>query len=47
MILDTEYEGQRLTPVYSGAVESQEKIAGTVDVRGMGVSGEFTATKAK
>jgi hypothetical protein len=44
---DTEYEGQRLTPVYSGAVDSPEKIVGTVDVRGMGVNGEFTATKSK
>ena len=44
---DTEYEGQKLTPVYSGTVESPERIVGTVDVRGMGVRGEFTATKAK
>lgn len=42
---DTEYEGQRLTPVYSGTLESAEKIVGTVDVQGMGVSGEFTATR--
>jgi hypothetical protein len=44
---DTEYEGQKLTPVYSGTVESPEKIVGTVDIREMGVNGEFTATKAK
>jgi hypothetical protein len=42
-----EYEGQKLTPVYSGTLESAEKIAGTVDVQGMGLGGEFTATKAK
>jgi hypothetical protein len=44
---DMEYEGQRLTPVYSGTLESAEKIVGTVDVQGMGVSGEFTATRGK
>jgi hypothetical protein len=44
---DTEYEGQKLTPVYTGTLESAEKIVGTVDVRGMGLGGEFTATKAK
>jgi hypothetical protein len=44
---EMEYEGQKLTPVYSGTLESPEKIVGTVDVRGMGVGGEFTATKAK
>jgi hypothetical protein len=43
----TEYEGQKLTPVYTGTIESAEKIVGTVDVQGMGLSGEFTATKAK
>jgi hypothetical protein len=44
---DMEYEGQKLTPVYSGTLESVERIAGTVDVRGMGLGGEFSATKAK
>jgi hypothetical protein len=44
---DTEYEGQKLTPVYSGTLESPEKIAGGVDIREMGVSGDFIATKAK
>ena len=43
---DMDYEGQKLTPVYSGTLESADKIAGTVDVRGMGLSGEFTATRA-
>jgi hypothetical protein len=42
-----EYEGQRLTPVYSGTLESTDKIVGSVDVQGMGVGGEFTATRAK
>jgi hypothetical protein len=44
---ETEYEGQKLTPVYTGTLESAEKIVGSVDVRGMGVGGEFTATKGK
>lgn len=44
---DTEYEGQKLTPVYTGTLESAEKIVGNVDVQGMGVSGDFTATKTK
>jgi hypothetical protein len=42
-----EYEGQRLTPVYTGTLESADRIAGAVDVQGMGVGGEFTATRAK
>ena len=42
-----EYEGQRLTPVYSGTLESADKIVGSVDVQGMGVGGDFTATRAK
>ena len=31
----------------SGKIESPEKISGTVDARGMGLTGEFTATKSK
>ena len=42
-----EYEGQKLTPVYSGTLESSDKIVGSVDVQGMGIGGEFTATRAK
>lgn len=42
-----EYEGQILTPVYAGTLESTDKISGSVDVQGMGVSGEFVATRAK
>ncbi|MEO8480805.1 MAG: hypothetical protein ABI634_01260 [Acidobacteriota bacterium] len=44
---DTVYEGQTLTVVYVGTLETAEKIVGTVDVRPMAVSGDFTATKAK
>ena len=44
---DTQYEGQTLTVYYSGTAQSAEKIAGTINVQPMNVSGEFTATKAK
>ena len=44
---EIEYEGQRLIPVYTGTLESADKIAGGVDVQGMGIGGEFTATRAK
>jgi hypothetical protein len=43
---ELDYEGQRLTPVYSGTLESAQKIVGTVDVQGMGMTGEFTANRA-
>ena len=42
-----EYEGQILTPVYTGTLESADKISGAIDVQGMGVTGEFVATRAK
>ena len=44
---EIEYEGQKLIPVYTGTLESADKIAGGVDVQGMGIGGEFTATRAK
>ena len=44
---EIDYEGQRLTPVYTGALESADKIVGSVDVQGMGIGGEFSATRAK
>ena len=43
----TEYQGDELTVVYTGKVESPEKFAGTVNVQPLGVDGEFTATLAK
>jgi hypothetical protein len=43
----TQYEGQTLTVAYSGTVESPDKFAGTVDVQPIGVSGDFTARRAK
>ena len=44
---EIEYEGQKLIPVYTGTLESADKIAGAVDVQDMGVGGEFAATRAK
>lgn len=44
--LNTRWEGQVLTVIYSGALESS-KIVGRVDVQPLGVSGEFTATPQK
>ena len=43
----TTYEGQELTVVHAGTLESPDKIAGTVDVQPMGVSGDFTANRSK
>lgn len=44
---NTEYEGQKLTVVHNGTLESADKIAGSVEVQPMGVGGEFTATRTK
>jgi hypothetical protein len=44
---DTPYEGQTLTVYYSGTPQSADKMAGTINVQPMNVSGEFTATKTK
>ncbi|PYR94191.1 MAG: hypothetical protein DMF84_06485 [Acidobacteria bacterium] len=44
---NTPYEGQTLTAVYSGTLESPDKIVGTVDVQPIGVSGDFTARRVK
>ncbi len=40
-----EYNGQELTIVYSGKVDSG-KLAGTIDVQPLNAAGEFSATKA-
>jgi hypothetical protein len=44
---NTSWEGQPLTAAYRGTLESPEKMVGAVDVTPMGVSGDFTAVKAK
>jgi hypothetical protein len=43
----TEYNGQPLTLAFSSTVDSDSKFVGTVDVNPMGVSGDFTARRAK
>jgi hypothetical protein len=42
----TQYQGEDLTIIYTGTIESN-KMAGTVDVQPMAVSGDFTAAQAK
>lgn len=42
----TEYNGDELTVVYTGKLDSG-KLAGSVSVQPMGVEGEFTGTQAK
>jgi hypothetical protein len=44
---NTQYEGQALTVIYTGTLESAEKIAGSVDVQPLSVSGDFVAKRAK
>jgi hypothetical protein len=44
---NTQWEGQTLTVIYSGALESATKITGRVDVQPLNVSGDFTATQEK
>jgi hypothetical protein len=43
---NTQYEGQTLTVVYSGTLE-EDKMTGSVDVQPLGVSGDFSAKRAK
>jgi hypothetical protein len=42
-----DYNGQPLTLLFSGAVDSDSRFAGTVDVDPMGVTGDFSAKRAK
>ena len=44
---NTQWEGQTLTVIYTGALESAEKLKGTVDVQPLSVSGDFSATRGK
>jgi hypothetical protein len=43
----SEYNGQPLTLVFSGAINSENQFDGTVDVDPMGVSGDFSAKRTK
>ncbi len=44
---DTEYNGSPLTLVYTGTIDKDSKITGTVEVQPMSVSGDFTAIPSK
>lgn len=44
---DVRWEGELLTLAYAGSLDDPAKIAGTVDVQPVGVTGDFTATPAK
>ena len=43
----TDYNGDELTLVYTGTLESPAKFAGTVRVEPMAVEGDFTAAQSK
>jgi hypothetical protein len=43
----TERDGNPLTIVYNGTVESASKITGTVTAVEFGIDGDFTATRSK
>ena len=43
---EIDYQGQPLTIVYSGALESATLLKGTIEVKPMGATGTFTATPA-
>jgi hypothetical protein len=44
---NTEYNGSPLTLVYTGTMDKDSKITGTVEVEPMSVSGDFTAIPSK
>ena len=43
----SEYEGSPLTVAYTGTIQSESRIKGSVEVPEYGVSGDFTANIAK
>lgn len=43
----SEYNGSPLTVKYSGTIDAQNKISGTMTVEEFSVEGEFTATQAQ
>jgi hypothetical protein len=44
---NTDYNGTALTLVYTATVDDSAKFSGSVEVQPFGVTGDFTATKAK
>ncbi|MEO8620129.1 MAG: hypothetical protein ABI625_03615 [bacterium] len=43
---EVDYQGQALTVIYSATFVSPKDIKGTIDVKPVGASGTFTATRA-
>jgi type 1 fimbria pilin len=43
----SEYEGSPITVKYQGTLDSENKIAGNVNVEEFGAEGDFTATRSK
>ncbi len=43
----TQYDGQDLTIVYTGKIDSGGKLTGSIEVQPFGVEGEFTAARVK
>lgn len=44
---ESEYNGSPLTLVYTTTIGDTDKLAGSVEVQPMGVTGDFTATPSK
>jgi hypothetical protein len=44
---DMEYNGSTLTLIYTATLDDAEKFTGSVEVQPYGVTGDFTATRAK
>ena len=44
---DSDYNGTKLTLIYTATVDDAAKFSGAVEVQPFGVTGEFTATRAK
>ena len=44
---ETEYNGSPLTLIYTATLDDSGKIAGSIDVDPLGVTGDFTATRSK
>jgi hypothetical protein len=44
---NVEYQGSTLTLTYTGSLDDADKFTGSVDVQPYGVSGDFTAQRAK
>jgi hypothetical protein len=44
---NVEYQGSTLTLTYTASLDDADKFAGSVDVQPYGVSGDFTAQRAK